>query len=456
MKFLLFTSIIVLLFYSCASRQKTATPPQDLPLWVQKTPADQQFYYGVGAATKSKGLMHRDVAKRHALRILSESISVQISSTSLLQQYATDDDYRTFFVDHIRLNTFNELSDYELVEEWEDRNQYWVLYRLCRTRFAELKQQRMQNAFNQSVGHLAEAQRLHANNRTADAIRSQILALESIKNYLNEDFNFQGQKTQESYSASLISMLNVIVEAIKIEFDVETHEIELASEYENEGLTFRVVDRSGVPQSGIPVTVFFSYSPGRIEKLTSDAAGIVRFTNGKVLSRAEPQQIAAQFNFATLVRSITFDPIIRAVLVNRDFPRFYLPVNITPARVGVTLDNRITGQGGMFSHQLTGLVSQALTQAGFVAQTTSENTDFHVVIKTELPEAITKSNQLFTARLKISITALNRINEKVFYHTSDDITGVGKSSEEALNDAHMALQGKIRLVAMPMLIRELQ
>jgi len=110
----------------------------------------------------------------------------------------------------------------------------------------------------------------------------------------------------------------------------------------------------------------------------------------------------------------------------------------------------------MFSHQLTGLVSQALTQAGFVAQTTSENTDFHVVIKTELPEAITKSNQLFTARLKISITALNRINEKVFYHTSDDITGVGKSSEEALNDAHMALQGKIRLVAMPMLIRELQ
>ena len=112
---------------------------QAQPRWVKKVPIDKNYYIGIGSAAKQTGsTSHIDQARDAALGQIASGIAVSIvnsSSQKLIEQAGVVNE---LFQSNISSMAKAELEGYELVDSWENKDQYWVYYRLSKAKHKEI------------------------------------------------------------------------------------------------------------------------------------------------------------------------------------------------------------------------------------------------------------------------------------------------------------------------------
>lgn len=149
---------------------------------------DQTYYTGIGVASKSGNTeSYQQTAKKNALSDMISEIRVKVSSQSALSQFQENQEFRQKFEAETKLTALNTIENFQLVDSWEDKEFYWVYYRLSKAEYEALRQKKMQIAMDQSEALLERAEQLDLKNAYSEALKLKLKALIPVQPYLGEE-----------------------------------------------------------------------------------------------------------------------------------------------------------------------------------------------------------------------------------------------------------------------------
>jgi hypothetical protein len=118
------------------------------PAWLKNEPYQDGYYTGIGHSVKDGTNNYIQAAKKSALDDLISQIKVNVSSTSVLNVLEVDKKLREQYEQIIQTIAADDIEEFELVDAYEDPNNYWVYYRLSISRYRQIKETKRDLARN--------------------------------------------------------------------------------------------------------------------------------------------------------------------------------------------------------------------------------------------------------------------------------------------------------------------
>ncbi len=452
MKKLLLLSFWTLLLLGCSSSRQIshAELVENAPDWVKQTPNHTGYYHGVGMAVKTNQGDFRERARQNALSELAAGISVQISSTSVLNQFDIDNISTEYFRDNIRMSAQQDLEGYELVENWENDHQYWVYYRLSRSRFEQIRQERQQSAVNQSMSKYEQARQFASQGQLAQALGFYVQAFEDVRDFLGEDLNANMDGEKKNYTTSLMTDYIQLLQSLEVVYPHNKLAIKPGARPGLAPVEVRVLDSDNRAVSGIPVDTRFSWRTGhRIENTTS-ANGSFYLNIYGLRPGSRNEEVVSQIRVQRIVEENTNDIVIRRMLTSMAQDLFVLPVEVITPAIYLSIESEEDLDFSGLKQDVTSL----LRQDGFNVIRQQDYADLLMQFQVEVLNKRQHSNR-FLVNLLADISVVDTNGKTLYSRTADNISGLGQTYEASLINAYQSLAGKMTISIYPQIINTL-
>jgi len=289
------------------------------PDWVTKRPVDNNYYIGIGYVQKKGDYTdYRQQAKQAALSDLASEITINISSdlvdVAVEQSGLSSEQIRQ----EIRTRTEADLEGYELVENYEDRNEYWVYYRLSKAVYAANQRRKLENAMNLGSNLYLKGVDQQKNGDITGALTFYLDSFKPIQDYFADplETTLQGKHVflrNEMYGATqnLLSHLTLkcIPEKISGKFGQP-----LSQPLEVRAL-YRDSTGGNIPVANLPLHFTFLRGNGElIDRLRTNSQGIAQCRVAKVTGHEPLQMIGVSMNLADLVHLDSTNAVVRGMI----------------------------------------------------------------------------------------------------------------------------------------------
>lgn len=291
----------------------------DKPDWVKKRPVSQIYYIGIAVAQKtgdSKDYMQ--MAKDEALNDLASQIQVNIAGEMLQNIVEKSGVVEDEFIKQIRVSTLAELEGFELVDTYEDKNDYWAYYRLPKSLYAERKQAKISSAVNLSLDLFIKAHENIGAGNIAQALQYYLQAFNPIETYLAEPLEVIYEDStiylaNEIYSSvqDLLSQVQFIAKANEIGAKIGrpvSEPLELTAFYKNP---------SGPKTQIANLPIAFSFMRGDadfVSQARTDTAGSAGSVISKIKAIDKIQIIKAALDLKALINYPEASVIMQSIV----------------------------------------------------------------------------------------------------------------------------------------------
>jgi hypothetical protein len=450
MKKISVTILVVLLLFSCTSKKKIshAELMKDAPAWVLQTPNQPLYYHGVGMAVKTSHQDFRERARQNALSEMASHISVNIASSSVLSQFDTDRNYSEFYRDNIRMTTEKYLQGYEMVESWENSLQFWVYYRLSRSRYEQIKQERLATALNNSLSKYEQAQALARQGRVTDALGFYIKSVEDIRDFLGEELKAEVQGEQKPYTTHLIAGIADQLQSLNFIFQNDILRIKPGVSSVIPSLEIIVKDREGRPVSGVPVITRYSWLPGSFTEAVTDSRGIFRIYPQGLTPGRRSESIICAVDLKKFTSHTSRDVMIQRLFSSFAPGSFSLPVEIVAPLCFISVKDNSSNQLNILSVREE--LAKLLVRDGIELSLNENDYDYFIDSEIQLLNQSHIGNR-YTQNIKAHVVVKDKTGNIHYNGKIENITGLGQSPAEAWEDAIRSLTGNIRISLYPSL-----
>ncbi len=439
--------IILLFFFTRCSPQVQPPDPEALkPSWLRTTPYQDGYYTGIGHSVKSGENNYVQSAKKSALDDLVSQIKVQVASTSILNQIEVDKKLSEQYEQVIQTTAADEIQDFELVDAWEDGNNYWVYYRLSIARYRAIKEEQKQNATILATDYLEKGREAERANQRLQAMSFYFQALRSIEKYLGEPIrvSLEGRDAllgNEIY-ASLQSLLNKIKISVMPSEVLVNRRVNQTEQPLMAMAEFRDLQK---PAKGIPLYAKFEKGSGILHSnLTTGEQGSAKVLINKIDSKALEQTISVTVDVDALSGTAS-SPIFTFVTKSLSLPSAYVVLKVQRPVVYLTAVEKSFGLDKP-NFQITSRLKNLLVNNGFEFTEKKGNADLWVDVTSDAEKgSITGS--IYVSYLTSSIKVMTVKEGKEIYATTlDRVKGYGldydKSSVDAYNKTIEELETK--------------
>ncbi len=430
---LLFASVIVLT--ACKSKQQTAAPVVDTrPAWVIQKPIDPFHYIGIGVATIIPNRNdHIEIAKNNALTDLASEISIDISSSSVLNQVEQNRQFREDFRSQTIANSSENLEGFELVDTYENGNQLWYYYRLDKAKYEQIRQQRRQNALNLSSGFLDAAITAENQGNAHQSFIMYLKALEAIKSHFNEplEYTYKGQNL--FYGNHLISTFISFVNRLSVSPVKNNIQVKRGQTLKAEEVSFSVL-MDGKRQSNIPLRV--EYSGNRLKNRTqrTDFSGFINIDLDKIITRNSLERVRAAIAMEDWAREATSDPMVIQLISNMNAPSSMISIGVlAPIFYISSLEENISQ--AVQNQPIAAAFKKELLREKFELSDRISEADYILKIEAKTREGSSSREGFNTAFLDLNIRVLDQNNRTLYSHQENSIRGVQLDVQKAGLDA---------------------
>lgn len=304
---------------------------QKRPDWVTERPVNTMYYTGIGMALKSeKDYMQK--AKQNALSDLVSEIKVEVSSNSLLSTLEENGKVKSDFEETIRLGAKEEIQKFQLVENWQDDQEYWVYYQLNKFDYEEYVEKRREKAVKQGFDYWYKGRQALQSGDLTMAIEMFLKGMDAIQPAVNEELTCSYEDRTMDVGQELYASLKGIFTGITIRVSPETIEGQ-AFQAIQQPVNIKV-EREGVPLRNLKLKYAFLEGGGQLSQncITNDQ-GEAELRVLNVTSKAARQEIAVTID-KSLFRSYeggVLGNIVKSV--ENSGPRALVNVNIGQSTV---------------------------------------------------------------------------------------------------------------------------
>jgi LPP20 lipoprotein len=424
------------------------------PKWVTNRPVDNNYYIGIGKASKQQSdIDYMQIAKSTALADIISEISVNISSNSILSQFEDNSGYKETYAAQIKLSTKDYVEGYELIDSWENKEEYWVYYRLSKTEYQHRKREVLDRAKNMSKDFYEKAKESEKTYDINNALTYYVKAFNAIKKYIGEDlsvFTFDGKIYLDN---AIYQSIQDIFSRIRIVPEKDIYNLKVLSS-NNEPVYVKVKLRTDIETqnvSNLPIT--FSFADLNLK----DTENVVSLNNGKaectianMASKGRTQIIKAELNTDIYLGKDSPDNLLK-ILLNESGVKPYGNINIVVKEIFAYLESQEMFMGNYnFNHPITRLFEQELSENFFSFTKEKEGADVIIRIKSEVVEGVKlDKHNLHTSFLNCNIRIIKTDSELEIYNESlQNIKGMKSGSfklagQDAIAKAEKEIKNKI-------------
>jgi hypothetical protein len=378
---ILIVSLLAIILGGCGGAKKTSTPPpKPTPNWVSSRPSSAMYYYGIGAARiTSDPSQYQQAARQNALADMSSEISISISSNSVLHAFESNLNFREDFTSTIKAQTQQDLEGYELVDSWEDLNNYWVFYRLSKAEFNRLKELRKNNAVTRSLDLFSSGIIARNTGSIRVSLVQLIKALEPIKPYFSEPLPVEYNGSQIFLGNEIFKELSTTIAAIEIAPIHAWISAKTGQSISSTMLKFEARHKQYGIIAELPLVVNYTERPLRNNKQRTASNGIASFDIDVVRSTKAFETFSASIDTDDILIETGVDPFVRRLITRFNLPQGTIRINIEKP-VFAIISNEVNLGEVLKPGILEEGFKQKAIESGYQVKTDAEEADYIVRI----------------------------------------------------------------------------
>ena len=418
------------------------------PKWVTNRPIDNNYYIGIGKSSKIKSNADFiQIAKNSALADLISEISVNISSNSILYQFEDNTGFQEKYEAQIQMAVKDDIEGYEIIDSWEDKEEYWVYYRLSKADYQRKKRERLDRAKNLSKDFYEKAQEAEKEYDINNALIYYVKSFDAIKKHIGHDLSVFTLDGKIYLDNAIYQSIQDIFSRIRIIPEKEIYNLQALSS-DNEAVFVKVKLKTDLETqniSNIPITFSFpDLNITQVENVISLNNGKAECTIGNMLPKGRSQIIKAELNTDIYFGKESTDNILKNLFEERGSKPFG-NLNIVVKELFAYLESQEILLGNNNSNQpITKLFKEELSDNFFSFTNDKESADIIIVLKSSVVKGtkLDKHN-LHTAFLDCNIS-IKKNNVEVYNDGFNNLKGMKSGSfEAAAQDAINKAEEKI-------------
>ena len=458
-KIFLLLSIFFFFFLSC-SIQKNGINRKDRskqPNWVQQRPVNAAYYVGVGYANKTLNpIDFQELAKKKALTDMISEIKVTISSNSILSRYQNNSNLNQIYASDIKVNTSAMVEDFEVVDSWENKTDFYIYYKLSKEEFEAAKKRKLRAAVEQSINYLDNADKLNLKENFMQIVRLRVKALSALQNYLNED-------VATIYKGEQVYLVNEIVNQIQnqlYKLQVRTDVVELKGKIGkpiiNPFTASVKLNTENLFVPFVPLTLKanqtkFDYG----SSAETDQNGIATFSLNKILAKDPIQQVKIIVDIATIIKTDSLNNLLKNILTNIDAPSTNFRLVVEPVKIYMNSNEKILDKTMSFNI-IEPQLKRKLVESGCNFVTDRKNADYEVKINANTIDLGVMWGKMLQANINMDISIVEvRNDHEIYKNALKDIKGFQLTPENASKDAYNNLLNNFWEKVYPNFLNEL-
>jgi hypothetical protein len=291
-------SLLVIFLLGCSAQSGMAK--RRPPKWVNERPVTSEYYIGIAVASKDAA-DYMKIAKNQALQDLCSEISVHISANSVLQQFENNIEFKEEFQANVRTSLIQSIEGYEIAGSWDNKrgNQYWVYYRLSKSKYELQKRLRLNKAKKVAQTYFEQAKESEKQLDIYSALNYYAKSIDAIKNHLDEDLSVMTFNGNVNLGTDIYNSIQDIYKRTEIIPSTKAIKIDISSSL-SDPLLFKAIwhgNNGTKTLSNLPLKVRFTKGEGVItDQIKTDNSGYASSQLVKVTSRQKLQEIQARID----------------------------------------------------------------------------------------------------------------------------------------------------------------
>lgn len=443
--------LLAITFVGCKSTEEKAIKRNPAPHWVNSSPTHPDYYVGVFSVQKS-GLDFRDKAKKGALENLASEISVTISGESVLKTLETNGSFNQDYKQEVKVQSTEDIEGYELMGTWESDTEYWVYYRLSKSKYAQIKKERISKALALGKDFFRRAKENHDNNNYHEAFVLSIKALESVSKYLDQPLKTEINGQEVYFATEVMSYTQDMVNEISLKPGKNEINILLGSSIGEDDVFFNVQNDKGNPLSQIPLKCEYKAVFFKNYKVTSNESGRAGISIGKINQSKQEQFITATLDFEELAFNQTRDKIVLKLLNYIPAKTAKIKLNVRAPKIYVVSNEKSFGK--RMSPVLMPTAKQVLVSRGMQVVNSENDADLIMVITADT-KSVGYNRGTFQVGLTGSVEVRDvKTNEIVFTEIIQPTKGLQLNKRKASSDAYSKAETYIKRRVIPKLANQ--
>ncbi len=348
------------------------------PDWVKNRPNDAAFYIGIGTAKKSNTkYQYITQARNQALQQLSSEIKVTISANSVLQQFETNYELKEAFESKTQSSLTQTLEGYD-VFTWEDKNEYWVMMRLSKDKYAMDKRIALEKAKKIALMYLNGGKKAIEDNDPYLALLQFSKAVNALKNNTEDDLLIKSFDGEINLVSNLYQAIQNTMSRIIIRSNESSYAVKISSPLQSPikiTASFKTNDNQLIPIFNLPLSYQFTKGDGEISaQSATDFEGNAHCTLGQLLSKRKLQEISIGINKEAL--QIQSDAVIHAFFPDEIFPKATIRLEVEKSTAFFISDETIFGDKNgsrVFTNEIKSLLGER-----YFTFTSNSNADYTI------------------------------------------------------------------------------
>jgi len=437
---------ILIVVSGCSPKVQPPDPESLKPSWLKTTPFRDGYYTGIGHSVKDGTNNYIQSAKKSALDDLVSQIKVNVSSTSVLRQLEIDKKLTEQYEQIIQTTAVDEIEEFELVDAWEDSDNYWVYYSLSIARYRQIKEEQKRNATILATDYFEKARAAEKNGGRVQAVSFYFQAFRSVEKYLGDAIRV----TIEDREVLLINEIYASIQNIlnKISIRPEPSEITLNRRVNQTDQTVLAIAsykdlQSPVPS--LPLIAGFEKGAGDIfPNYLTNAAGDAEILITKIGSKELDQTVRIALDIDA-ISGAGNSPIYTLIAKTLNIPRAQVVLRVQRPIVFLTSEERSLGYNKS-DYQLSNKLRNFLANNGFEFTSDKGRADLWFDVKSDSEKGSVSGSIYITYLTSVIKVFAIKEGTEIYATTLDRVKGYGldydKSSVDAYNKAVETLQNE--------------
>ncbi|MEJ6680984.1 MAG: LPP20 family lipoprotein [Flavobacteriales bacterium] len=446
MKILRYLAILSILF-SCGSRNKiteTYIGQNARPEWVFSRPIEGSYFIGIGSSNKKTHLTdYSIVAKKNALTDMSSEITVNISGESFYHTIDNNFDYSEEFQSMVRSTFKEEITDYEIVDSWENENEFWIFTRISKSEHVRLKNLKKTKVLDQSYANYKTGLTYKTEGKLADALDLFSKGLLNMKEYWSENNLYLTGTENLFLDNALYEQIRKICSELELISSENTFNLSYKNGFSN-SISIAVKNQEHfIPN--LPVFYKFTNRPyAREKKLYTNPDGLINIFGENFTEDTRNFELKIWVDYDELFKNDSSPEISELLTAGINNKMLNIPAKIIMPSIYLRTNSQTNPLAESFKNELL--------KKGFIISTSELNADLDVILNYQIDEGGTAQG-FHVVLLDLTITIEDhQSHRQLFSDSYTNIKGIHMNTNGAEGDAVKNAVKKIKKELVPKLM----
>lgn len=456
-KILTLIAAFAIIANGCSSSKKVEKTYPPTPSWVNNRPVSSDYYVGVGSAKKTLDMNQTiQSAKQNALADMASDISVNISTNSLLSTFEYNQSFSEDFSKTIKAQAEQDLEGYETMGNYEDKDNYWVYFRLSKSAYQKIKEERRAKAITKALDLFDKANSSEKSGDVRFALINYIKALEPLKPYFSDPLQVQYQGSDIYLGSEISKGINKILSSIKLDVNNRQLKVKQGQSVPSNSLDFKVIyTNNSTPLSGFTVSAAYTEKPLRVSKVQTDNSGVASFNIDAIRSNKTLETLTATLSIESIVNEATTDYMLRKLASRFRTPDASISINIVKP-IFIITSNETNLENKLSNNPISEGLKRKLIESGYTFTDKEVDADYRISILASTKNKGEAGNYKQTS-LNATISVKDKSGSELYIKQIDNITGshfdYAQAGIEAYKEATKKVENTISREIIEMVVK---